>query len=309
MMPIVWVGEAIGNTPAVLLRRIDPSPGKVMIKLEYVNPSGSIKDRTALYMIKEAEERGLLKPGSTIVEPSSGNTALSLAMLAAAKGYRMVAVVPKSTSEQKVKLMKLLGAEVIFAEVGVPLGHPKHHYTLAKRLAEENGWVMLDQYKNEANIKAHYETTGPEVLRQAKELMGGIDAFVAGVGTGGTILGVGKYLKERLPKVRIVAVIPKGTKVGELFGMEGDRLKHSIEGLTAMPVSELLKRHKDVIDEVLEVEDEEAMKMVKELASKEGLLAGLSAGANALGALKLAKEGLRVATVAPDGAIRYLDRL
>ena len=308
-MLIVWVGEAIGNTPAVLLRRIDTGKGKVMIKLEYLNPSGSIKDRTALYMIKEAEEKGLLKPGSTIVQPSSGNTALSLAMLAAAKGYRMVAVVPKSTSEQKVKLMKLLGAEVIFAEVGVPLGHPKHHYTLAKRLAEENGWVMLDQYRNEANIRAHYETTGPEVLEQARKIMGGLDAFVAGIGTGGTIIGVGKYLKERLPDIRIVAVIPKGTKVGEMFGMEGERLSHSIEGLTAMPVSELLKKYKGVIDEVVEVDDNEAIEMSKELASREGLLVGLSAGANALAALRLAKNGLRVATVAPDGAIRYLDRL
>jgi cysteine synthase len=280
-----------------------------MVKLEYVNPSGSIKDRPALYMILEAERRGLLKPGSTIVEPSSGNTALSLAMLAAARGYKMVAVVPEGTSEQKVKLMKLLGAEVVFAKAGVPLGHPEHHYTLAKRLAEENGWVMLDQYRNEANVRAHYETTGPEVLRQASELMGGLDAFVAGVGTGGTIIGVGKYLKERLKDVKVVAVIPKGTKVGELFGLKGERLKHAIEGLTAMPVSELIKKYKDVIDEVLEIDDEEAVKTARELAAKEGLLVGLSAGANVAGAARLAKTGLRVATVAPDGAIRYLDRL
>ncbi len=308
-MPIVWVGEAIGNTPAVLLRRINTHPGKVMIKLEYTNPSGSIKDRTALYMIKEAEEKGLLKPGSTIVEPSSGNTALSLAMLAAAKGYKMVAVVPKTTSEQKVKLMKLLGAKIVFAEVGVPLGHPKHHYTLAKRLAEENGWVMLDQYRNEANIRAHYETTGPEILRQAREIMGGLDAFVAGLGTGGTILGVGKFLKEKLPNVKIIAVIPRETKVGELFGLDGDRLKHSIEGLTAMPVSELLKKYKNIIDDVIEADDDRAIEMMKELALKEGLLAGLSSGANVLGAIELARKGLRVATVAPDGAIRYLDKL
>ncbi|NPA85346.1 MAG: cysteine synthase family protein [Crenarchaeota archaeon] len=308
-MPIVWVGDAIGNTPAVLLRKVLKGPGKVMLKLEFMNPSGSIKDRPALFMILEAERAGLLKPGSTIVEPSSGNTALSLAMLAAARGYKMVAVVPEGTSDQKVKLMKLLGAEVIFSKAGVPLGHPDHHYTLAQRLAKENGWVMLDQYKNEANIKAHYTTTGPEVLRQAKELMGGIDAFVAGIGTGGTIIGVGRYLKERLGDVKIVAVIPKGTKIGEVFGIEGSRLKHAIEGLTAMPVSTLVQKHKDVIDEVIEVDDDSAFELAKRLAAEEGLLVGLSAGANVAGALKLAEEGLRVATVAPDGAIRYLDRL
>ncbi|ABU81762.1 PLP-dependent cysteine synthase family protein [Ignicoccus hospitalis] len=308
-MPIVWVGEAVGNTPAVLLRRLTSGKGNVMVKLEFMNPSGSIKDRPALYMIKEAEERGLLKPGSTIVEPSSGNTALSLAMLAAAKGYKMVAVVPETTSEQKVKMMELLGAKVIFSKAGVPLGHPEHHYTLAKRLAEENGWVMLDQYKNEANVRAHYETTGPEVLKQARELMGGLDAFVAGVGTGGTVIGVGKFLKERVKGVKVVAVVPKGTKIAGFFGSEGERLSHAIEGLTAMPVSELIKKYKHVIDEIIEVDDEEAVKTARELASKEGLLAGLSAGANVRAALELEREGLRVATVAPDGAIRYLERL
>jgi len=309
-MPIVWVGDAIGKTPAVILNNIDTSPGKVMIKLEYVNPGGSIKDRAALYMILEAEKRGILKRGMTIVEPSSGNTALSLAMIAAARGYKMVAVVPKTTSWQKVKTLKLLGAEVIFSEPGVPLGHPEHHYTKAKRLAKEKGWIMLDQYKNEANIKAHYETTGPEVLKQAEELMGGLDAFVAGVGTGGTVIGVGKYLKEKKKNVKVIAIIPKNTKIGEFFGLEGERLHHGIEGLTAMPVSNLIKKYKDIIDEVVEVEDPHALDFARELAKKEGLLVGLSAGANALISLKLAKErGWRVATVAPDGAVRYLDRL
>ena len=190
------------------------------------------------------------------------------------------------------------------------MGHPEHHYTKAKRLAEENGWVMLDQYRNEANVKAHYETTGPELLEQALKHMGGLDAFVAGVGTGGTILGVGKYLKERLKNVKIVAVVPANTKIGEFFGLEGTRLFHSIEGLTAMPVSELLRKHKDVIDEVLEIRDEDAKETSKLLAKKEGLLIGLSAGANAFISMKLAKErGWRTATVAPDGVLRYLDRL
>ncbi|UXD21744.1 cysteine synthase [Ignicoccus pacificus DSM 13166] len=307
----MWVGDAIGNTPAVTLNNIDTSPGKVLIKLEYVNPGGSIKDRAALFMILEAEKKGILKKGMTIVEPSSGNTALSLAMLAAARGYNMVAVVPKTTSWQKVKTLKLLGAEVVFAEPGVPLGHPEHHYTKAKRLAEERGWVMLDQYRNEANIKAHYETTGPEIWRQANEIMGGLDAFVAGVGTGGTILGVGRYLKERDPRIKVIAIVPKNTKIAQFFGLDGERLKHDIEGLTAMPVSELIKKyHHKIIDEIVEVEDPHAFDFARELARKEGLLVGLSAGANALIATKLARErGWKVATVAPDGAIRYLDRL
>jgi len=309
-MLIVWVGNAIGKTPAVTLNNVNTSPGKVLVKLEYLNPGGSIKDRTALYMITEAERRGLLKKGATIVEPSSGNTALSLAMLAAARGYKMVAVVPKTTSPQKVKILKLLGAEVIFSEAGVPLGHPEHHYTKAKRLAEERGWVMLDQYKNEANIKAHYETTGPEIMEQSKIHLGDLDAFVAGVGTGGTIIGVGKFLKERLGNIKVIAVVPEDTKIGEFLGLEGKRLRHEIEGLTAMPVSELIKRHRDVIDEVIEVGDEEAKETSRLLARKEGLLVGLSAGANAAVAIRIARErGWGVATVAPDGVLRYLDRL
>ena len=306
-MPIVWIGEAIGNTPSVLLHRI--SNGKLMLKLEFMNPSGSIKDRPALYMIMEAERKGLLKEGSTIVEPSSGNTAISLAMLAAARGYRMVAVVPKTTSLNKVKLLRALGAQVVFAEAGVPLGHPEHHYTKAVRLAKERGWVMLDQYRNEANVKAHYETTGPEVLTQAKELMGGLDAFVAGVGTGGTILGVGKRLKEVMSNVKIVAVVPSDTLISKFLGLEGSRTFHLIEGLTAMPVSELLKRYKGLIDEVIEVDDEEAIETMKKLAAKEGIMGGISCGANVAASLRLAEEGYRVATVCPDGLIRYLDRL
>ncbi len=308
-MPIVWIGEAIGNTPAVLIRRMNKGPGEVMVKLEFMNPSGSIKDRPALYMILQAERDGLLKPGSTIVEPSSGNTALSLTMLAAARGYKMVAVVPRTTSEQKVKLIRMLGGEVVFAEPGVPLGHPHHHYTLAKRLAEENGWVMLDQYRNEANVRAHYETTGPEVLRQAEELMGGIDAFVAGIGTGGTVIGVGMYLKEKLKDVKVVGVVPKGTAIAEFFGKDGGRLSHGIEGLTASPVSELIKKYKHVVDEVIEVSEEQAYATLREAAKKEGLMLGLSAGANLYASLLLARRGLKVATVAPDGLIRYLDRL
>ncbi len=308
-MPIVWIGDAIGNTPSVLLRRIFKGRGKVMLKLEFTNPSGSIKDRTALYMILEAEKRGLLKEGSTIVEPSSGNTAISLAMLAAARGYRMVAVVPKTTSPNKVKLLKALGAEVIFSESGVPLDHPEHHYAKALRLAKERGWVMLDQYRNEANVRAHYETTGPEIYEQALQMMNGLDVFVAGVGTGGTVLGVGKYLKEVKGDVEVVAVVPKDTMISEFLGLRGTRKYHLIEGLTAMPVSELLRKHRHVIDRVIEVGDEEALEMTKRLASEEGIMGGVSCGANVAVALKLAKEGLKVATVCPDGLIRYLERI
>ncbi|WP_075050553.1 PLP-dependent cysteine synthase family protein [Ignicoccus islandicus] len=308
-MPIVWIGRAIGHTPSVLLRKLVNDENKVMVKLEFMNPSGSIKDRPALFMIKKAEEEGLLKEGSTIVEPSSGNTAISLAMLAAARGYKMVAVVPKTTSSNKIKMLKALGARVIFSESGVPLGHPEHHYTKAVRLAKENGWVMLDQYRNEANVRAHYETTGPELHAQAIQLMGGLDAFVAGVGTGGTILGIGKYLKEVKEDVRVIAVVPSNTLISKFLGLNGDRTFHSIEGLTAMPVSSLLRKYRHLIDEVIEISDNEALETMKFLASREGIMGGLSCGANVAASLKLAREGIRVATVCPDGLIRYLDRL
>ena len=285
------VEKLIGNTPSLLL-----TPN-LMVKLEYFNPSGSIKDRPAWFMMKRAEEDGLLRKGDTIIEPSSGNTAISLAMLSASRGYKFVAVVSKNTSKEKVKMLEALGAKVIFGDGSLS------NYRKARELAERNGWVMLDQYSNPANVEAHYKTTGPEIWEQARRLMGGLDCFVAGIGTGGTLMGVAKYLKE-VSEVKIIAVVPKGAKILEVFGRKGSRREHSIEGLTAEPVTKLLDPK--MVDEVIEVSDEEAFKTMRWLLRK-GLTPGISGGANVYASLNSGCK--RVATVIPDNTWRYVSKL
>ncbi len=287
------VEKLIGNTPSLLLNRSK----KIMVKLEYFNPSGSIKDRPAWFMMKRVEEDGLLRKGDTIVEPSSGNTAISLAMLSASRGYNFVAVISRKTSEEKVKMLKAFGAKIVVSDGGLDA------YKKAKELAEKNGWVMLDQYRNPANVEAHYKTTGPEIWAQARKLMGGLDCFVAGVGTGGTLMGVARYLKE-VSKVKVFAVVPKDTKALEIFGRKGRRREHGIEGLTGEPVTRLVDPK--LVDGVIEVDDVDAFKMMKELL-REGLTPGISGGANVYASLNTPCE--RVATVIPDNTWRYVSKL
>jgi cysteine synthase A len=289
--------DLIGSTPIVELRRLRPSSNvRIFIKLEFLNPTGSHKDRIALYMIRDAIQRYNLKPGDIVVEASSGNTAISVAFVARQYGLKPVIVVPKGTSRAKVTMLKLLGAEVLEGDYNP--SSENYYMKLAERIAKERGGVFLNQYANPANMQAHYETTAREIW---ESLNGEIDAFVIGVGTGGTLTGVGKFLKERKKDVLIVAVTPKGSPLA------GGAIGEKIEGLAHTWIPQLLDR--TIIDKVIEVSYTEAMEMVIRLAREEGLLVGISTGANVVGALKVAEEIRRgnIVTIACDSAFRYID--
>lgn len=271
---------------------------EVYVKLEYLNPTGSHKDRIALYMIKEAERQGLLKPGGTLVEASSGNTAISVAWLSSQLGYRAVIVVEEDASPAKVAVIKALGAQVVFAP-RVPWGHPEHPVNVARKLAEELGGVFLNQFENEANVLAHYETTGPEILSQLGERIG---AFVMGIGTGGTITGVARYLKERDSRARVIGVVPKGSPIETRRPTLGE----PIEGLATSSISGIFERYGSVIDGIVTVSYEEAREMMLRLAREEGVLGGLSTGANVAAVLKVEDEVEgAIVTLAPDSMFRY----
>ena len=287
----------IGNTPMVELRRlVKPGWARVLVKLEYLNPTGSHKDRIALYMIRRAEREGLLKPGGLVVEASSGNTAISVAWVARLLGYKACVVVDERVAPAKVALIKALGAEVVFAPPVDP-SHPKYYRNLARRIAEERGGVYLNQFENEANVQAHYETTAREIWEQTG---GRIDAFVMGVGTGGTITGVGRFLKEKNPQCKVVAVTPKGSPLA------GGKRGEYIEGLVEFYVPPLLDT--GVVDEIIEVSSATAVEYMLKLVKEEGILGGMSTGAHVVAALKLAEnfgEGKVVVTVAADSIFRY----
>ncbi|HDD66670.1 MAG TPA: PLP-dependent cysteine synthase family protein [Nitrososphaeria archaeon] len=283
----------IGNTPIVRLGRLaGGGMAEVYVKLEYLNPTGSHKDRIAYYMIRDAEERGLIEPGDTVVEASSGNTAISVAWVSSLLGYRAEIFVEKGTSQVKIGLIKALGARVVEAE-------EESYAEAARRYAEEHGYLFLNQYENEANVRAHYETTGPEIYRQ---LGGRIDAFVMGIGTGGTISGVGRFLKEKLGEgVKIVGVVPRGSRIAGGEGAE------RIEGLASDIVPGIWRRYGHVVSEVIEVGFDEALQTMKTLLRSEGILGGLSTGANVYAAMRVAERLTKgvVATIAPDTILRY----
>jgi len=283
----------IGNTPIVRLGRLaGGGMAEVYVKLEYLNPTGSHKDRIAYYMIRDAEERGLIEPGDTVVEASSGNTAISVAWVSSLLGYRAEIFVEKGTSQVKIGLIKALGARVVEAE-------EESYAEAARRYAEEHGYLFLNQYENEANVRAHYETTGPEIYRQ---LGGRIDAFVMGIGTGGTISGVGRFLKEKLgERVKIVGVVPRGSRIAGGEGAE------RIEGLASDIVPGIWRRYGHVVSEVIEVGFDEALQTMKTLLRSEGVLGGLSTGANVYAAMRVAERLTKgvVATIAPDTILRY----
>ena len=287
------IQDLIGNTPIIKLRRLaGGGAAEVYVKLEYLNPTGSHKDRIAYYMVRDAEEKGLIKPGDTMVEASSGNTAISVAWVSSLLGYRAEIFVEKGTSRIKIKLMKALGAKVVEAE-------EENYAEAARRYAEENGYLFLNQYENEANVRAHYETTGPEIYRQ---LGGRIDAFVMGIGTGGTISGVGRFLREKLgERVRIVGVVPRGSRI------VGGEAAERIEGLASDIVPGIWRRYSYVVDEVIEVGFDEALQTMKTLLRDEGILGGLSTGANVYAAMKVAEKLIKgvVVTIAPDTILRY----
>ena len=289
--------DLIGNTPLVRLQRL-PAAGaaQVWAKLERFNPGGSVKDRIAKSMVEAAEEAGLLKPGGVIVEPTSGNTGIGLAMTAAVKGYRLILVMPEGLSAERTALLQAYGAEVHLTprEQGM-----KGAIARAEELVRQHGYFMPLQFSNPANPEVHRRTTAAEILAQA----GHLDAFVAGVGTGGTITGVGEILKDALPGVEIVAVEPAGSPV--LSG--GSPGKHKIQGIGAGFVPEVVNA--GAIDQIIQVADQDAVETARRLAREEGILAGVSSGAAAWAALQVASrlgQGKTVVTILPDTGERYL---
>jgi cysteine synthase B len=283
---------AIGNTPLVELTQLNSNPGvRLFAKLEGNNPGGSVKDRPALYMIKKAEESGFLQAGRTILEPTSGNTGIALAMIGAAKGYRVKLVMPACVSLERRAVLEAYGAEVVLspAEEATDGAIRLAHRILTE---EPNRYYMPNQYDNKNNPLAHYETTGPEIFRQTD---GEIDVFVAGMGTSGTLMGVGSYLKEVKPEVRIVGVEP--------------RLGHKVQGLKNMREAIVPAiYHPEDLDRKITVEDEDAFETARQMALREGVFCGMSSGAAVAGALRIAAEMDRgtVVAVLPDRGDRYL---
>ena len=294
--------QLIGKTPLLELTHIEKKFGlkaKVLAKLEYFNPAGSVKDRIAKAMIDDAEAKGLLKEGSVIIEPTSGNTGIGLASVAAARGYRIIVVMPETMSVERRQLMKAYGAELVLTEGAKGM---KGAIAKADELAKEipNSFVP-GQFVNPANPKAHFETTGPEIWADTD---GKVDCFVAGVGTGGTVTGVGQYLKSRNPAVKVVAVEPKSSAVLST-GVAGS---HKIQGIGAGFVPDVLDTK--VYDEIIPVDNDDAFKLGKEVGHSEGVLVGISSGAALWAAIELAKrpenEGKTIVALLPDTGDRYL---
>ena len=295
---------AIGNTPLVRLGRLHP-PGNLVAKVEHMNPGGSIKDRIGLSMIERAERNGWLVPGGTIVEPTSGNTGVGLAMVAALKGYKLVAVMADKQSKEKQDLLRAYGAEVVVCPTDVDPSDPDSYYSVADRLTREipNAY-RPDQYSNPANPQAQYDSTGPEIWRQTD---GKIGVFVAGVGTGGTISGVGRYLKERNPDVMVVGVDPEGSIY--TAPTEQDMTTYLIEGVGEDFWPETYDP--SVTDRYEMVGDREAFLMTRRLAEVEGILAGGSCGMAVVGALRVAEEFPEklVVVILPDSGRNYLSKI
>ena len=294
--------QLIGKTPLLELTHIEKALGlkaKVLAKLEYLNPAGSVKDRVAKAMIDDAEEKGLLKPGSVIIEPTSGNTGIGLAAVAAARGYRIIIVMPDTMSVERRQLMKAYGAELVLSEGAKGM---KGAIAKADELAVEIPDSFIPgQFVNPANPKAHFETTGPEIYADTD---GKVDIFVAGVGTGGTITGVGEYLKSRKPEIKVVAVEPATSPVLS----KGTAGAHKIQGIGAGFVPKVLDT--GVYDEIIPVANEDAFAVGKQIGKAEGVLVGISSGAAAWAAIELAKrpenEGKTIVVLLPDTGDRYL---
>lgn len=294
--------QLIGNTPLVELTKIEEELGleaKILAKLEYFNPAGSVKDRIAKAMIDDAEKSGKLKPGSVIIEPTSGNTGIGLASVAAARGYRIIIVMPETMSVERRQLMAAYGAELVLTEGAKGM---KGAITKAQELADETENSFIPgQFVNEANPKAHFETTGPEIYEDTD---GEVDIFVAGVGTGGTVTGTGRYLKSKKPEVKVVAVEPETSPVLS----QGEAGSHKIQGIGAGFVPDVLDT--SVYDEIIPVADNDAFETGRLIGRKEGVLVGISSGAAVYAAIQLAKrpenKGRNIVVLLPDTGDRYL---
>jgi len=294
--------ELIGDTPLVRLNRLVPEDSaEIYLKLEYQNPGASVKDRIAISMIEVAEQEGRIKPGDTIIEPTSGNTGIGLAMVAAAKGYKAILVMPETMSIERRNLLRAYGAELVLTPGSEGMNGAVRR---AEELQKENpSYFIPQQFKNEANVKVHRETTGPEIVEAINSLDGKLDAFIAGIGTGGTISGAGEVLKENFPGIKIYAVEPAASPL--LSG--GSPGPHKIQGIGANFIPDILNR--EIYDGVITIENEEAFETARQAAKEEGILCGISSGAAIYAALKVAKElgkGKRVVAIVPSNGERYL---
>ncbi|WP_194287449.1 cysteine synthase A [Gracilibacillus oryzae] len=292
------IAELIGNTPIVKLNRTaDPEGAEIYLKLEYFNPGSSVKDRIALAMVEDAEEKGLLKEGDTIIEPTSGNTGIGLALIAAVKGYKAILVMPDTMSTERRNLLRAYGAELVLTPGSEGM---KGAIKKASELQEENGYFMPQQFNNEANPAVHARTTGKEIVEQMGDQL---DAFISGIGTGGTITGAGKVLKDHYKDVKIYAVEPTDSAI--LSG--GNPGPHKIQGIGAGFVPEVLNT--DVYDEIITVTNDQAYETAREAAKKDGVLGGVSSGAAIYAAKQVAKQlgkGKKVLAVLPSNGERYL---
>lgn len=304
--------EAIGNTPLVKLARITRGmPGELYAKCEFMNPGGSIKDRIGAYMVEKAEREGKLKPGGTIVEATSGNTGMGLAITAAIKGYKTVFVMPDKMSEEKRQNLRAFGARVVMTPTGVAPESPLSHYSVGLRLSKETpNSCYMNQYHNHDNRDTHYYQTGPEIFAQTDG--GNFDAIVVGMGTCGTITGLGKYFKEKKPSIKVIGVDPKGSILKSLFETGHPSAAHTykIEGIG----EDMKPQNLDfsVIDEIVQVEDKEAYLMTRTLLSKEGIFSGSSSGAAVVGAMRWMSKQTnpgRVLVIMPDSGNRYLSKV
>ncbi|WP_066505612.1 cysteine synthase A [Abyssisolibacter fermentans] len=292
------IEELIGNTPIIKLNKVvEEDIADVYVKLEWFNPGSSIKDRVALNMIENAEKEGKIKPGDTLIEPTSGNTGIGLAMIGASKGYNIIMVMPENMSIERQKLLKAFGADIILTPAALGMDGAINK---AKKLADENNYFMPQQFSNPDNPDIHRKTTALEII---DALGTDIDAFVAAVGTGGTLTGCSEVLKERIPKIEIVAVEPMNSAVlsGEKKGA------HKIQGIGAGFIPDVLNT--EIIDEIEKITDDEALEMARRVAKEEGILVGISTGASITAAIKVAKKlgkGKKVLTISPSCGERYL---
>ena len=305
------ITETVGNTPLVKLNRVTEGlKHTILAKLEFFNPGSSVKDRMAFYMVQEAEKRGELKPGGTIVENTSGNTGIGLAIYAAVKGYRVIFTIPDKMSESKINLLKAFGAEVIICPTDVPYDSPESYYEVAKRIAEETpNSYKLNQYHNNENPEAHYRTTGPEIWEQTK---GKVDYVVIGAGTGGTISGVGRFLKEKNPSIKVIGVDPIGSIYYDYFKHKKliEPQVYQVEGIGEDMLCESM--HFDVIDDIIQVTDKDAFLMTRRLLKEEGIFAGGSSGAAVWATIELAQklpdENI-IVTILPDSGYNYINKI